>query len=122
MTTLLDKYWTLRHTIKSASEGMRSAIQTACNEAAMKIMAPVEYEEVDQGWELFIRPHREQRILIGLLRRDGRVVDLREGEWPELDERKYPGHRLNAWLEQEVSRMEAENSQGVEPKRRKADG
>ena len=80
-------------------------------------MAPVEHEETDEGWELYVRVHREQRILIGLLRRDGRVVDLREGEWPELDERKYPGAKLNAWLEQEVTRMEAERVAG--PKRRK---
>ena len=118
MTNPLNQYWTLRHTIKSASEGMKSAIQTACNEAAMKLLTPIEYEEVDSGWELFIRPHREAPILIGLLKRDGKDIDLREGEWPTLDENKYPGAKLTKFLHEEVARMEAENSQGVEPKRR----
>lgn len=122
MTTLLDDYWKLNRQINLASREMPLAIQAACKKAALTILDPIEYEETDDGWEIYIRPHREQPILIGLLKRDGKVIDLREGEWPTLDEAKYPGAKLGKFLREEVARMEAENSQGVEPKRRKADG
>ena len=120
MTTLLDDYWKLNRQINLASREMPLAIQAACKKAALTILDPIEYEETDDGWEIYIRPHREAPILIGLLKRDGKVIDLREGEWPTLDENKYPGAKLTKFLHEEVARMEAEQVAG--PKRRKADG